>query len=90
MANVLEGTAAWTVEVITEEISFESLEMFLKAEVGSEWVSARTGGGQHTLGVGEMDHIAVLLEHVNLLDGLDGLDIELLERSLQFLVVGAG
>ena len=37
-----------------------------------------------------MDHIAVLLEHVDLLDCLDGLHVHLLQRGLQFLVVGAG
>jgi hypothetical protein len=46
--------------------------------------------GQRTLGVGEVDDVAVLLEHVNLLDGLDGLSVELLEGSLELPVVGAG
>lgn len=36
-----------------------------------------------------MYHIAIFLEHVDLLNSLDGLDIELLERRLQLLVVGA-
>ena len=36
-----------------------------------------------------MDDVSVALEHVDLLDSLDGLDIELLERCLQLLVVGA-
>ena len=36
-----------------------------------------------------MDDVAVLFEHVDLLDGLDGLDVEFLERGLQFFVVGA-
>ena len=35
-----------------------------------------------------MNHIAILFEHVDLLDGLDGLDIELLERGLELLVIG--
>ena len=34
-----------------------------------------------------MDHVAILLEHVDFLNGLDGLDIELLERGLKLLVV---
>ncbi len=34
-----------------------------------------------------MDDIAVALEHVNLLDGLDGLDVELLQRLLELLVI---
>lgn len=37
-----------------------------------------------------MDDVAILLEHVDLLDGLDGLDVHLLEGGLQLLVVGAG
>jgi len=36
-----------------------------------------------------VDDISVALEHVDLLDSLDGLDIELLERCLELLVVGA-
>jgi hypothetical protein len=38
----------------------------------------------------EVNHIAIALEHVDLLNCLDGLHIELLERRLQLLVVGAG
>jgi hypothetical protein len=34
-----------------------------------------------------VDDVAVALEHVDLLNGLDGLDIELLEGLLQLLVV---
>jgi len=37
-----------------------------------------------------VDNVTVTLEHVDLLDGLDGLHIELLERCLQFLVIGTG
>jgi hypothetical protein len=37
-----------------------------------------------------VDDIAIALEHVDLLNGLDRLDIELLQRSLELLVVGAG
>ena len=37
-----------------------------------------------------MDDVAVLLEHVDLLDALDGLDVHLLEGGLQLLVIGAG
>lgn len=37
-----------------------------------------------------MDDVAVALEHVHLLNGLDGLDIELLERSLELLVITGG
>lgn len=37
-----------------------------------------------------MDDVAVLLEHVNLLDSLDGLNVHLLQGGLELLVVGAG
>lgn len=37
-----------------------------------------------------MNDVPVLLEHVHLLNGLDGLHIEFLERGLELLVVGAG
>lgn len=35
-----------------------------------------------------MDDVAVLLEHVDLLNSLDGLDVQLLEGGLELLVVG--
>ena len=38
---------------------------------------------------GEVDDVAVRLEHVDLLDCLNGLDVHLLESGLQLLVVGA-
>ena len=50
----------------------------------------RNGERKPTLGSSEVNNIPVLLEHVHLLDRLDGLDVELLERGLQLLVVGAG
>ncbi len=37
-----------------------------------------------------MDDVPILLEHVHLLDCLDRLHIEFLERGLQLLVVGPG
>lgn len=37
-----------------------------------------------------MDNISVLLEHVDLLNGLDRLDIQLLKRALKLLVVRTG
>jgi len=43
-----------------------------------------------TSGSTEVDNVAILLEHVDLLDGLNGLDIHLLEGGLELLVVGAG
>lgn len=46
--------------------------------------------GPHTLGGGKVNDIAIALEHVDLLDSLDGLDIQLLEGLLKLLVVGAG
>lgn len=44
----------------------------------------------HTLWCGEVDDVSVALEHVDLLNGLDGLDIELLEGLLELLVIGGG
>lgn len=37
-----------------------------------------------------MDDVAVLLEHVDLLDALEGLDVQLLKGGLELLVVGTG
>jgi hypothetical protein len=42
-----------------------------------------------TLWRGEVNDIAVRLEHIDLLDLLDRLDVHLLQRGLQLLVVGA-
>ena len=43
-----------------------------------------------TLWIGKVNDVPVLFEHVNLLDRLDGLHVQFLERGLQLLVVGAG
>lgn len=43
-----------------------------------------------TLGSSEVNDVAVRLEHVDLLDSLDGLSVELLEGLLELLVVGGG
>jgi hypothetical protein len=37
-----------------------------------------------------VDDVSVLLEHVDLLDSLDGLGVQLLEGELKLLVVSAG
>lgn len=72
---MLEGTEAWTL-----------LLLFRLAGHG-----ARDGaGGKFTLGSAEVDDVAVLLEHVHFLDGLDGLHVHLLQSRLELLVVGAG
>lgn len=42
-----------------------------------------------TLRGGEVDDVAVALEHVHLLDGLDGLNIDLLEGGLELLVIAS-
>jgi len=44
----------------------------------------------HTLWCREVNDVAVTLEHVDLLNARDGLDVHLLESRLQFLVVGTG
>lgn len=46
-------------------------------------------GELHTLWRREVDNVAVRLEHVDFLDGLDWLDVHLLEGGLELLVVGA-
>jgi hypothetical protein len=43
---------------------------------------------RHTAGSTEVDDVAILLEHVDLLNSLDGLDIQLLEGGLELLVIG--
>lgn len=43
-----------------------------------------------TLWCREVDDVSVALEHVDLLNSLDGLYVELLQRSLELLVVGTG
>lgn len=53
-------------------------------------VGGKRGEGIVTFGSGEMNDIAIFLEHVDLLDGLDGLNVEFLKRGLEFFVVGAG
>lgn len=45
------------------------------------WARLRTLGGR------EVDDVAVGLEHVDLLNGLDGLHVQLLESSLELLVI---
>lgn len=37
-----------------------------------------------------MDDVSVRLEHVDLFDGLDGLDVHLLEHGLELLVIDTG
>ena len=74
---MLEGTEAWTVR-------FGAVSGVIWSwERGRRW-------GRLTLRSREVDDVSVLLEHVNLLDGLDGLDVHLLQGRLQLLVVGAG
>lgn len=46
----------------------------------SEW--------KRTLGSSEVDHVAVFLEHIDLLNCLDRLHIELFQRRLKLFVVG--
>ena len=53
-------------------------------------VLPRVGGNcKPTFRSSEMNHIAVFLKHVDLLNRLNGLHIELLQGSLQLLVVSA-
>jgi hypothetical protein len=43
-----------------------------------------------TFGSSEVYHVAIFLEHIDLFNGLDRLNVQLLEGCLQFLVVGSG
>jgi hypothetical protein len=54
-----------------------------------EALETTVDGCKHTLGCGEVDDVAVALEHIDLLDSLDRLDVQLLERGLELLVIGA-
>jgi len=72
---VLEGTEAWTDKFVSGCAEVES----------GGWI-----GGGLTAGVGEVDDVAVLLEHVDLLNSLDGLDVHLLKGGLELLVIGTG
>ena len=47
-------------------------------------------GRRLTLRSTEVDDVSVLLEHVHFLDGLDGLDVHLLQGCLELLVVRTG
>ena len=67
MANVLEGTEAWT--MLGERR--EGVSYILG---GFVWEGGG-GGDVGTLWSSEMDHVSVFFEHVYLLDGLDGLDV---------------
>lgn len=49
-------------------------------KIESEW--------KRTFGSSEMNHVAVFFEHIDLLNRLDWLHIELFQRRLKFLVVG--
>ena len=46
--------------------------------------------GEGTFRGSEVDDVAVLFEHVDFFDCLDGLDVEFLKGRLQLLVVCAG
>lgn len=85
MAKVFDGTEAWTgVVLVYVSDSGEGAGYGQRVVVLEEREVVRTLGG------GEVDDIAVRLEHVDLLYRLDGLDVHLLQSSLQLPVVGAG
>lgn len=44
---------------------------------------------KHTLWCGEVDDVSVRLEHVDLLNGLNWLDVHLLENGLELLLINA-
>ena len=53
-------------------------------------LSGWAGLCEPTLWCREVDDVAVALEHVDFLNSLDGLDVQLLERGLKLLVIGTG
>ena len=81
---MLEGTEAWTFLEQTCHVSittrFNKSQPFLKVVVEEMLTSGST----------KVDDVAVFLEHVDLLNSLDGLDVHLLQGGLELLVVGAG
>lgn len=79
-----QGVGAELVEDAGDE--FGQL-LILASAIDSEGVC---GDGSVNLRRGKVNDVAVALEHVDLLDSLDGLDVELLESLLELLVVGTG
>ena len=69
MAKVLDGTAAWTVG---GDISHHQMQRYTKCLVQN------CTEGNPTLGSCEMNDVSIRLEHVNLLNCLDGLNVDLL------------
>lgn len=78
MAKVLEGTEALT----ASRVSFPTR--------GYPAFAPRFRCPVRTLGGVEVDDVAILLEHVDLLNGLDGLSVELLQGLEELLVVSTG
>lgn len=95
-AKVFAGMAAWTVwrKRCQSGCSLVAGVHGLGGAALGEGIGAKQElhslRGSLTLGGGKVNDVAVALEHVDLLNGLDGLHIELLERRLELLVVGAG
>ena len=75
---MLEGTDAWTLKFVHVRP-----RIWVVSRSSSSWVVSRT------LWSGKVYHIPILLEHVDLFNCLDRLDVEFLQRRLQLLVVGA-
>lgn len=98
MANVLEGTEAWTMRDGKEVVSLVVMRSKPVGNGGKRSMVQmcwRGGGcesretvGMHTFGGGEVNDVTVFLEHVDFLDLRNGLHIEFLECRLQFLIVG--
>ena len=83
MAKVLDGTAACTVKTL---ISLDPKSRHFEA---GRFVLI-LGVDFRTLRSSKVDDIPVRLEHVDLLNCLDRLNIELLQRRLQLLVIHSG
>lgn len=80
---MLEGTEAWTFGQTCQHKPRGSTNHgpLLKVVAVMEML---------TSGSTKVDDVAVFLEHVDLLNSLDGLDVHLLQGGLELLVVGAG
>mmetsp|Transcript_19051 Transcript_19051/g.39719 ORF Transcript_19051/g.39719 Transcript_19051/m.39719 type:complete len:223 (+) Transcript_19051:253-921(+) len=72
---------------LVDDVGKKILQLLLLAVAGND--VGVGGDGRLHLGVGEVDHGAVSLEQVDLLDGGDVVDAQALQGALEALIVGA-
>ena len=75
MAKVLEGTEAWTVAM---DVLARLGRLRGRLSLSRVFLGVVVDEGR-TFGCREVYHVPILFEHVDFLDGLDGLHIELLQ-----------